>query len=344
MKIPHKTRLLALSLLMLVGVLASACAPGEERQETAAEAAVKQMPTPDGRILTADQASDTISLIDVATNNVYGSVRTGSQPHHVVATPDGKEFWVSLYGENRVQVFDSGNLTEVASVDVKASNDDLAFDPQGKMLYISLGKDDAVAVVDVQARKLVQTVKVGHTPHGVRVTPDGQFLIVTNTADNTVSLLKLQPQASVAGTIKTGANPFEVYISPDSKTAYVSNFLGDSISIVDIASQKTVGTMRSGKQPAMIYLQDTSSGPKLWIANTGSAEVWVLDPVSKKLVTRIPAGKGAHGVVVTPTNKVFVTNTTDNTVTIIDAVAQKAIATVAVGNSPNGLTFLPNVR
>jgi YVTN family beta-propeller protein len=330
-----------LALLTLASmVLLQACDSG--KQETAAQASVRSFPTPQGRILTANQAADSISLIDVATNNAYGTVTTGQQPHHVLATPDGKEFWVTLYGENRLQVFDSQTLQPLASVDVGASNDDLAFDPQGKRLYVSLGKTDGVAVVDVAARKLLQTVPVGKTPHGVRVSPDGKSLVVTNTADNTVSVLGLDPQAAVKATIKTGADPFEVLISADSTKAYVSNFLGDSISIVDLVAQKTIGYIRSGKQPAMIALDQSSGQEKLWVANTGSSEVWVLDAATRKLITRIPVGAGAHGVVITPSGKVYVTNSTDNTVTVIDQAQMKALQTVPVGNNPNGLTFLPN--
>src|SRR5689334_18533774 len=122
---------LAVALLVMAALL-SACDNGGA-QETAAQAAVKQFATPQGRILVADQASNAISLIDVATRQAYGTVSTGQQPHHVVSTPGGKEFWVSLYGENRVQIFDAQTLKEAGSADVGASNDDLTFDPQGKM-------------------------------------------------------------------------------------------------------------------------------------------------------------------------------------------------------------------
>src|SRR5262249_38966015 len=162
---------------------------------------------------------------------------------------------------------------------------------EGRRLYVSLGQANSIAVVDVAARKLLQTVKVGAVPHGVKVTPDGKTLLVTNTADNTVSLLSLEPEAKVEATVRTGANPFEVTISPDSSTAYVSNFLGDSISVVDLHAKKTISTIRSGKQPAMIALVDegraqakgaagaASSAPTgkdlLAVANTGSSELWL---------------------------------------------------------------------
>ena len=336
-------------------MLMAGCEGSVASSEPASKSAIRDFPTPQGRILTANQGANSVSLIDVATDTAYGTIPTGQQPHHVLATPDGKEFWVSLYKENRVQVFDAKTLAEVASVDVGGSNDDLAFDPQGRRLYVSLGQNNAIAVVDVAAHKLVQTVKVGSVPHGVKVTPDGKTLLVTNTADNTISVLSLEPEAKVDATVKTGANPFEVTISPDSNTAYVSNFLGDSVSVVDLRLKKTVSTIRSGKQPAMIALvagaqaqggqaQNTAPSGKdlLAVANTGSADVWFIDPATRKLVTRVPAGQGAHGVVATPAGKLYVTNANDSTVTVIDQAATRDLKTLAVANNPNGLTYLPN--
>jgi YVTN family beta-propeller protein len=80
---------------------------------------------------------------------------------------DGKTLWVTLYKENRLQVFDATTLQEVASIDVGAPSDDLTFSPDGSRLYASLGTTDAVAVVDAATRQLVTKVGVGRTPLGV---------------------------------------------------------------------------------------------------------------------------------------------------------------------------------
>src|SRR5438105_284614 len=79
--------------VLLVGV-ASGCDSSVASSEPAGNAAIRDYPTPQGRILTANQAANSVSLIDVATDTAYGTVPTGQQPHHVVGTPDGKEFWV----------------------------------------------------------------------------------------------------------------------------------------------------------------------------------------------------------------------------------------------------------
>jgi YVTN family beta-propeller protein len=114
--------------------------------------------------------------------------------------------------------------------------------------------------------------------------------------------------------------------------------------VVDLTARKTTGYIKSGKQPAMMSIIPSADGTSdtLWVANTGSAEVWLIDAASRKLVTRIPAGQGTHGTAITPSGKVYVTNTNDNNVTVIDIATQKVLKTIPVGSSPNGLTFLPN--
>jgi YVTN family beta-propeller protein len=295
---------------------------------------------PQGRIITADQGGDTLSVIDVATDKVVATVPTGSQPHHVLASPDGKTLWVTLYKENRLQVFDAATLQPLADVDVGGANDDLAFSPDGKRLYVSMGAANQVAVVDTAARKLLTTVGVGRTPHGVRVRPDGAELYVTNTAENTVSVLTLGDAPKMAVTFRVGMDPFEVTFSADSQFAYVSNFLGDSIGIIDTATRKISGVMHAGRQPAMLAFVPGKTGELLWVANTGSQEVWAIDLATRKPVQRIAVGQGAHGVVPTPSGKVYITNTNDSTVSVIDAAELTVRATIGVGTRPNGLCFV----
>src|SRR5947209_10928238 len=155
-------------LLALLAGLASGCDSSVASSESAAKSAIRDFPTPQGRIVTANQGANSVSLIDVATDRAYGTVPTGEQPHHVVGTPDGKECWVTLYKEKRLQAFDAKSLKEVASIDVGASNDDITFDPAGKRAYISLGNHNSVAVVDTALKKVLQKVKVGSVPHGVK--------------------------------------------------------------------------------------------------------------------------------------------------------------------------------
>src|SRR2546423_10623188 len=151
--VPTFQRILVLSLELVLLVGCDSGGAGGASSETASKAAIREMNTPQGRILTANQGANSVTLIDVATDTAYGTVPTGDQPQHVAATPDGTEFWVTLYKENRLQVFDAKTLQEKASVDVGGSNDDITFDPAGKRVYVSLGAANAVAVVDAASKK-----------------------------------------------------------------------------------------------------------------------------------------------------------------------------------------------
>jgi YVTN family beta-propeller protein len=323
-----------LACCLVLPVLAG-CGLGAGGQGTALPA------SPQGRMAIVNQDSNTLSVIDVATDKVIATVPTGAQPHHVLAAPDGRELWVTLYKENRLQVFDTATLQELASVDVGAPTDDLTFSSDGARLYTSSGSTNAIVVVDRAARKVLGNVPVGRTPHGVKVRPDDKELYVTNTGDNTVSIVTLEGAPQTAAHIRAGASPFEVTFSPDGTRAYISNFLGNSISIIDTATRAIVGTIRAGRQPAMLNFVPGNAGELLWVANTGQGEVWAVDPSATQPVQRIPVGQGVHGVVYTPSGKVYVTNTNDATVSVIEVASMAVSATIGVGTNPNGLTFVP---
>jgi YVTN family beta-propeller protein len=94
-------------------LLLSACG---DREESASQTTARELPNPEGRIVTANQNADNLTVIDVATNQPYATIPTGKQPHHVLATPDWSELWVTLYGENRLQIISSETLKEIGSV------------------------------------------------------------------------------------------------------------------------------------------------------------------------------------------------------------------------------------
>src|SRR5499426_198393 len=50
--------------------------------------------------------SNSVTLIDTATNKVKGTVYVGRSPHEAFFTPNGSELWVTVRGENYVSVID----------------------------------------------------------------------------------------------------------------------------------------------------------------------------------------------------------------------------------------------
>ncbi len=293
--------------------------------------------TPAGRVYVADQLSDRVSVIDVASDTAYATIPTGQQPHHVAVNPANTELWVTLYGETYIQVFALADHREIARVDVADRSDDLSFTPDGKLLFTSLGTGSRVAVVDAATHKLLKTITVGNTPHGIRVRPDGKEVYVTNTLSNDVSVIDVASLAVITTVANVGANPFEVSFSNDSRKAYVSNFLGGSVAVLDTASHTRIAIWRSGQQPAMMLVSPDDQ--TLYVASTGEGKLIVQDIANKGAVLhRIISGQETHGIIAAA-NKLYTTNIKDNSVTVLDPTTNTVITTIAVGNGPNGLVY-----
>jgi YVTN family beta-propeller protein len=73
--------------------------------------------SPDSKTLAVVSiASNSVTLIDTATNKVNGIVYLGRSPHEAFFTPNGRELWVTVRGEDYVSVIDPKGMREIRHV------------------------------------------------------------------------------------------------------------------------------------------------------------------------------------------------------------------------------------
>src|SRR5208283_3856797 len=73
--------------------------------------------SPDGKTLAVVSiASNSVTLIDTATNKVNGIVYVGRSPHEAFYSPSGSELWVTVRGEDYVSVIDPVLMKEVRRI------------------------------------------------------------------------------------------------------------------------------------------------------------------------------------------------------------------------------------
>jgi YVTN family beta-propeller protein len=63
-------------------------------------------------------ASNSVTLIDTETNAVKGTIYVGRSPHEAFFTPDGRELWVTVRGEDYVSVIDPVAMKEIRRIQV----------------------------------------------------------------------------------------------------------------------------------------------------------------------------------------------------------------------------------
>src|SRR5271165_4377070 len=278
--------------------------------------------TPDGKYVyvtnnfTNNTGSNTISVIDAATDTVVGSVTLGSQSAGIALTPDGKYAYVTntsvLQGftGNTVSVINTATNTVLgAPITVGSGALGIAITPDGKYAYVANNQDDTVSVINTATNTVIGLpIAVGNSPVGVAVTPNGNYVFVTNNSDNTVSVISTATHSVVGPPIGVGNQPAGVVITPDGRFAYVANngsgnMPSNTVSVIDIATDTVVGLVTVGNKPL--------------------------------------------GIDITPDGKyVYVTNSQDGTVSVINTATNTVLgAPIAVGSFPISLGFFvgPNI-
>jgi len=200
---------------------------------------------PDGKYAyIANEGTNAISVLDVATRNVVGTVPVGSGPSAVAVSADGKFAYATNSNSNTVSVIQTATNQVVGlAIPVGAEPLGIAVSPDGKFLYTSNFGSSSVSIVNTATNTVVNTISVNPAPFGVAVTPNGQYVYVTNGSNgssNTVTVINTTTLATT--TIVVGGAPLSVAITPDGKFAYVTSQSG-YVSVVDTATQQVVATI-----------------------------------------------------------------------------------------------------
>jgi YVTN family beta-propeller protein len=93
--------------------------------------------SPDHRtIAVVSIGSNSVAFIDTATNDVKYIAYVGRAPHEAFLTPDGKEVWVTVRGENYVDVLDGKTFKEKTRITTPDGPGMQIFSPDGKYGYV----------------------------------------------------------------------------------------------------------------------------------------------------------------------------------------------------------------
>lgn len=317
--------------------------------------AAHALAAPTGTVFTANEREGSISRIDLASGTVSTS-RIDIAPHNVQVSPDGR--WLLATGMPRSADHKSHAMGAMSGLLLVFRIDDLdqpvqtlpagdhpahvVTDLEGKRAFVTDSGAGAVRVFDLQSGQEVGRIATGRYPHGLRLSPDGTTLYVATMKSDAVSVVDVASLKETAR-IKVGKAPVQVGVAADGKLAFVSLSGENRLGLIDTSRHALIGKVPVARVPIQMFA--TPDGRQVYVANQGSAaapddRVTVIDPATRKVLSTITAGKGAHGVAMSGDGAyVFVTNIEDATVSVIDTIARRVVATHRVGAGPNGVSF-----
>jgi YVTN family beta-propeller protein len=289
----------------------------------------------------ANEGSNTVSVINTASNTVIAAVPVGVSPGPIAIKPGGAFAYVGNFSSRTLSVIATASNTVVAVVAVGGQPHGLAITPDGAFAYTTESFPHQVSVIDTASNTVIGTVAVGDLPTGIGITPDGAFAYVTNLSSDNVSVIATASNTVVA-TIPVGSGPGQVAVTPDGAFAYVTNVFGGSVSVIATSSNSVVTTVVLGGSPVGVAV--TPDGAFAYVTKQSLNAVSVISTASNTVVATVPVGNNPQRVAVTSDGAfAYVTNRDSGDVSVIATASNTVVATIPVGNHPSGIAITNNL-
>ncbi len=179
--------------------------------------------TPDEKwLLSANQTSDTISLLRVSDGAVVAEVDCGKHPSAIALMPDARRVLVSATYSGELNVFDldGSALTRAGSIHLGFEPRGIAVSPDGKLAYVALTAANEVAVVGLESRELLCRIPVGRWPRYLALSADGSKLAVGASGDGGISVVDTPTRTKLYDSKFVGLNIGHLQTSADGGYVY----------------------------------------------------------------------------------------------------------------------------
>jgi YVTN family beta-propeller protein len=318
-----------------------------------------------GSLLVLSKRDHNLAVVDSAILVVKYKVPVGDDPHEVIASTDGRWAWVTNYGSgafHSLAMIDLAKGKALPSIDTGALTGPhgITF-ADGKPWFTAEGAK-AIGRYDPVTHKVDLILGTGQNrTHMLFVSPNGKHIITTNVNSGTVSLMDLElmknegppppppglnaPPAPPAtakidwneSVIKVGPGSEGFDITPDGHEVWVANAGDGTISVIDWVQRKVTATIAADAKGGN-RLKFTLDG-NFALVSAGS-DVVVINVASRKVIKRIPVGKGGGGILMEPGGgRAFVACGAADFVYVIDLASMTVTGHFSVGGEPDGMAW-----
>jgi YVTN family beta-propeller protein len=177
------------------------------------------------RLLTANQTSGSVSLVDTTKASVLHELPTGDRPAGVALSRDGHRGVVAHWYGYDLAILDikDDKIAIAGRVEVGPEPRGVAMTGDGSTAYVAVGISNELVRVDLNARKISGRLAVGREPRGVALSPDESRLLVGNSRSQDMSLIDRANWKVIQTIVMDGDNIRQVTISSDGKMGFTAN-------------------------------------------------------------------------------------------------------------------------
>ena len=259
--------------------------------------------SPDSKALAVvSVGSNSVTLIDPATNKVKGVVYVGRSPHEAFFTPNGRELWVTVRGENYVSVIDPTQLKETRRIEVANGPGMVMFGPDGKYAFVCSSFTPELAVIDVASHKIIKRLpQVSPFSPNIAVSPENDEVWITLKDVGKVQIYSAKPPFDQKSVLDTGpiTNHVNFANNRNGKFAYVT--IGGANEVKAFRRGPTpelVATIPVGELPHGIW--PSGDGSRVYVALENGEHCVAIDTLTNEVIATIPIGQTTQALVYVP--------------------------------------------
>jgi len=318
------------------------------------------------RLYVPGQESATVSIIDVATNEVVATVdlkalgfSANAKPHFVAVEPDGSFWYVTLIADGRVLKFNRNNeLVGQLPMEVAGM---LGMQPNGDLLVVtrSMSAVNPPARVGLVGRADMEVEEIEvpfPRPHASAADPRGGRIWVGSLGVNQIATIDAET-GELAITTLEGEQPqvfVQFAVSPDGTRLVATTEHTNKLLVFDSTDPDRLRLLHTvDVNPKPWHPSYSPDGRYVWFGNQASNTVTVVDARQWK-VDKVIEGEGLaepHGSAISPDGRwVYISNRNTKgtyrgrgaderpgTVVVIDAERREIVKVLEVGRYAAGL-------
>ncbi|MCK4814571.1 carboxypeptidase regulatory-like domain-containing protein, partial [bacterium] len=277
------------------------------------------------RAYVTNPGNNVVSLIDLATAAVMGTIVVGQHPYDLAANPVKDEVYCVNKDNDTITVIDSTQADPEQAVIGTLNTADAPVrclvSPDGKYLFVSCvgAGADSITVIDLDAGSEIEgsPIFVGTDPQGMAIA--NNKLYVANEWDNNVSVIDIDPASSnrwlkLAYNITVGDSPEDLATNQDGSFVYVVNSGSDTVSVIDTATDQVINSLTVGDYPFHM----AASGNMLYVTNYIDGNISMINMnTNTVLSTTFGVGNYPQGIAVTADGEtIYVVNNGSESVSI----------------------------
>jgi DNA-binding beta-propeller fold protein YncE len=291
-------------------------------------------------VIVLNSGEATLSLIDETTRQVVGTVPTGKEPHHLMATPDNSSLIVANSVSNNLMFVDPKTGKVQRWVENIEDPYQIGFSPDKKWVVTTGLRLDRLDIYhyDGHDMTLASRLPLAVMPSHMAFSNDSKTVFVTLQVSGELAAIDLATQ-QVKWKMKVGKVPAGLWMTPGDKYLLIGMTGADYVAVVDWRNQKIVKTIQTGN--GAHNFRSLADGKHVAVSNRVASTISIIDEDTLTNVGDITGLMPGPDDMELSADKryLWVTFRFAKHVGIIDLTTRKLIQTIVVGRSPHGIYF-----